>query len=201
MSYTASTSNTINRNALRVVYNANSGFDSGTYPFEDVNSNLDTAEKRREYFLSRFVGDRVFEDQGRYNADGSSLTQPTHKASNGGPKVFITVVEDPSTPVDYMSGYTDGTTFVSYDALHGSNAAGSMAYFYSVDYWTAIADCIVGLGCNKFKTSVWQDSTNGFVDKYKLAIGRSSRFTYDSEQVLTTFTDGSTDVEVVYGVA
>ena len=83
MTYTVTSSNNIERSVIRDAYTTNGMYENGSFPFDSPTATLDTSEKKREFYLSRFKGDAVFETQGRFNEDGSPLEGKTNTTISG----------------------------------------------------------------------------------------------------------------------
>ena len=201
MSYTVVSSNDLDRNTLRTAYETNGLYENGSWPFGAVDSSLDTAIKRREYYLSKFKGDTHFVTDGSFNADGSSVSGGTNTTLMGGGRIYLTITEDPSTVIEYVSGSVFDNTFKADLSIHLDNAAGSKAYLHDADYWDAVADCLVGLGCTHYAVAVWHDNTFNFLDKIKAAISTSSRYTHISDTQINVYSAASIDTEVKYSVS
>ena len=201
MSYTVTTSNDLNRNTLRTAYETNGLYENGSWPFGDVNPSLDTFTKRREYYLSTFKGDTHFVTDGSFNADGSPVSGGTNTTPMGGGRMYLTITEDPSTVIEYVSGFVFDNTFTADLSIHLNNTAGNKAYLYDANYWDAIASCIAGLGCTHYTVGVWNDSEFSFLSKMKEAIGTSSRYTHVSDTQINVYSAGSMDLQVKYAIA
>tara|TARA_R110001592_G_scaffold150946_4_gene377038 strand:+ start:1198 stop:1803 length:606 start_codon:yes stop_codon:yes gene_type:complete len=201
MSYTVTTSNDLDRNTLRTAYETNGMYENGSWPFGDVDSSLDTATKRREYYLAIFKGDSKHVTDGSFNADGTPVNGDTNTTAAGKGRIYLTITEDPSTVVEYVSGSISDGTFKADLSIHLDNAAGNKSYLYDSNYWDAVASCLVGLGCTHYAVAVWHDDTFNFLDKIKAAIGTSSRYTHVSDTQVHVYSAASIDTEVKFSVS
>ena len=201
MSYTVASSDDLDRNTLRTAYETNGMYENGSWPFGDVDSSLDTATKRREYYLAMFKGDSKYVTDGSFNADGTPVSGDTNTTAVGKGRIYLTITEDPSTVIEYVSGSIFDGIFKADLSIHLNNSAGSKSYTHDRDYWDAVASCLVGLGGTYYEVSVWHDDTFNFLNKIKAAIGTSSRYTHVSDTQVHVYSATSIDTEVKFSLS
>lgn len=202
MTYTVTSSNDIERSVIRDAYTTNGMYENGSFPFDAPTATLDTSEKKKEFYLSRFKGDAVFETQGRVNEDGSPIEGKTNTTlfSNIA-RTYITVTEDPSTVIEYVSGYLNEGEFKFDLSIHLNNSAGSKGYLHDGDYWDAIAEHLVGLGASKLCINVWTGTGFDFLSMMKTAIGNATRMTHLEDKQRNVYSAGSVDTDVTYSLS
>ena len=202
MTYTVTSSNSIGRSVIRDAYITNGMYENGSFPFDAPTATLDTSEKKREYYLSRFKGDAVFETQGRFNEDGSPIEGVSNCTCLASiPRTYITVTEDPSTVIKYVSGYLNEDEFKFDLSIHLNNSAGSKGYLHDGDYWDAIAEHLVGLGASKLCINVWTGTGFDFLSKMKTAVGNATRMTHLEDKQRNVYSAGSVDTDVTYSLS
>lgn len=202
MTYTIISHESISRNTLRDAYISNGMYENGSFPFDaETGANLDTPIKRREYYLSKFLGDSTFETQGRFNEDGTPIEGVSGcTILSTVPRLYITVTEDPSTIIEYTSGYLYDNEFKFDLSIKLPNASGSRSYCYDGNYWDTMAAYLIGLGASTIRVNVWSGASFDFLSLIKSAMSNATRMVYIEEIQKNVYSENSIDTDIRYSL-